>query len=93
MNKTFKKIWNKRRGCFVAVSEAMTLTELPLCRVHLSFAVADVRNAAVEVYKFFSMFHAVDPAWLVSARPHSFGCPDGLHLLGKLLVHLWKKTA
>ena len=24
MNKIFKKIWNKRRGCFVAVSEAMT---------------------------------------------------------------------
>lgn len=25
MNKIFKKIWNKRRGCFVAVSEAMTV--------------------------------------------------------------------
>lgn len=24
MNKIFKKIWNKRRGCFVAVSEAMS---------------------------------------------------------------------
>lgn len=24
MNKVFKKIWNKHRGCFVAVSEAMT---------------------------------------------------------------------
>lgn len=24
MNKTFKKIWNRRRCCFVAVSEAMT---------------------------------------------------------------------
>ena len=24
MNKIFKKVWNKRRGCFVAVSEAMT---------------------------------------------------------------------
>ena len=24
MNKIFKKIWNKRRGCFVAVSEAIT---------------------------------------------------------------------
>lgn len=24
MNKIFKKIWNKHRGCFVAVSEAMT---------------------------------------------------------------------
>lgn len=24
MNKIFKKMWNKRRGCFVAVSEAMT---------------------------------------------------------------------
>ena len=24
MNKIFKKIWNKRRGCFVAVSGAMT---------------------------------------------------------------------
>ena len=24
MNKIFKKIWNRRRGCFVAVSEAMT---------------------------------------------------------------------
>lgn len=26
MNKIFKKIWNKSRGCFVAVSEAMTVT-------------------------------------------------------------------
>ena len=24
MNKIFKKIWNQSRGCFVAVSEAMT---------------------------------------------------------------------
>ena len=24
MNKIFKKIWNRKRGCFVAVSEAMT---------------------------------------------------------------------
>ena len=24
MNKIFKKVWNRRRGCFVAVSEAMT---------------------------------------------------------------------
>ena len=25
MNKIFKKIWNRKRGCFVAVSEAMTV--------------------------------------------------------------------
>ena len=24
MNKIYKKIWNRSRGCFVAVSEAMT---------------------------------------------------------------------
>ena len=24
MNKIFKKVWNRKRGCFVAVSEAMT---------------------------------------------------------------------
>ena len=24
MNKIFKKVWNRRRGCFVAVSEAIT---------------------------------------------------------------------
>ena len=24
MNKIFKKVWNRRRGCFVAVSEAMS---------------------------------------------------------------------
>ena len=24
MNRIFKKIWNRHRGCFVAVSEAMT---------------------------------------------------------------------
>ena len=24
MNKIFKKVWNRSRGCFVAVSEAMT---------------------------------------------------------------------
>ena len=24
MNKIFKKVWNRKRGCFVAVSEAMS---------------------------------------------------------------------
>ena len=24
MNKIFKKVWNRKRGCFVAVYEAMT---------------------------------------------------------------------
>lgn len=53
MNKIFKKIWNKRRGCFVAVSEAMTSASQNVGKAAavigtISFIFAGAVNAADE---------------------------------------------
>ena len=52
MNKIFKKIWNKRRGCFVAVSEAMTAAsqntgKAAVITVGLALALASTPSYAI----------------------------------------------
>lgn len=52
MNKIFKKVWNRRRGCFVAVSEAMTAAsqntgKAAVITVGLALALASTPSYAI----------------------------------------------
>ena len=52
MNKIFKKIWNRKRGCFVAVSEAMTAAsqntgKAAVITVGLALALASTPSYAI----------------------------------------------
>ena len=52
MNKIFKKVWNRKRGCFVAVSEAMTVAsqntgKAAVITVGLALALASTPSYAI----------------------------------------------
>ena len=48
MNRIFKKIWNKHRGCFVAVSEAMTSASQRAGKAAITVALGAMAASAVQ---------------------------------------------